>query len=89
MDTVLAFLTRNPGLNAERIAKELKLSTRELALPIKRLVAAQALAMEGKTRATKYFPTAKPEPAGAEKPAPSGRKPSRPKAAAKRRARKR
>jgi len=88
-DSLLTFITEHPGLSAEGIAKGLDVSTRELVLPIKRLVMARALAVEGKTRATRYFPAAKPDAAAAEKPAPSRRKPRRPKAAAKRRARKR
>ncbi len=56
-DTLLAFVTKNPGLRVEQINKQLGTTTKALALPIKKLLAAGSLKSKGKRRATAYFPT--------------------------------
>jgi len=46
----------NPGQRMEQIAKGLKSSTQELALPAKKLIADKKIKTKGERRATKYFP---------------------------------
>jgi hypothetical protein len=46
----------NPGQRMEQIAKGLKSSTQELALPAKKLIAEKKIKTKGERRATKYFP---------------------------------
>ena len=55
----LAFVHKNPGLRIEQINKELGLSTKDLALPIRKLVADGSLKVKGKKRSTTYFPGSK------------------------------
>jgi hypothetical protein len=60
------FVGRSPGQGVEQIAKALGLPTKELTLPIKKLIAARAVMTEGQKRATKYYPAsaeAAPAPA--------------------------
>jgi DNA-binding NtrC family response regulator len=45
-----------PGQRMEQIAKTLKTSTQELALPAKKLIAEKKIRTKGERRATKYFP---------------------------------
>ncbi|MEO7037172.1 MAG: SWIM zinc finger family protein [Polyangiaceae bacterium] len=52
---VLAFVNSHPGSSVELIGKSLQLSTPELSLPIRRLVAMGSLSTVGAKRATKYF----------------------------------
>jgi hypothetical protein len=72
---VLDFVRQNPGQGVEQIAKSLGTDTRELTLPIKKLVGQGQLTTEGQKRATKYF-AAGDEP----KPAPAPRRPRPPRA---------
>jgi hypothetical protein len=53
---VLSWIQTNPGNNVEGVAKALNLTTKELALPVKHLLAAKAIKKRGKRRATKYYP---------------------------------
>jgi hypothetical protein len=46
----------NPGQRMEQIAKGLRSSTQELALPAKKLIAEKKIKTKGERRATKYFP---------------------------------
>lgn len=55
----LAFVTKNPGLRIEQINKQLGTSTKDLALPIRKLIADGSLKVKGKKRSTTYFPGAK------------------------------
>ena len=55
-DDFLAFVTKNPGLRIEQINKQLGTSTRDLALPIRKLLAEGYLKAKGKKRSTTYFP---------------------------------
>lgn len=45
-----------PGQRMEQIAKELKTTTKDLALPAKKLIAQKKIRTKGERRATKYFP---------------------------------
>lgn len=51
-----AFIKKNPGQRIEQIGKALGTSTKELALPVKKLLAAKRIATKGQKRSTKYFP---------------------------------
>ena len=51
---VLAYLKKNPQHGAEQIGAALGLSTAELALPIKNLLAKKSLKTVGQKRGTKY-----------------------------------
>jgi hypothetical protein len=52
---VMEFVTANPGMRIEQINKELGTSTRDLQLPIRKLIAAGSLKSKGEKRATTYF----------------------------------
>lgn len=52
----LAFVTKNPGLRIEQINKQLGTTTKDLALPIRKLIAEGYLKAKGKKRSTTYFP---------------------------------
>jgi hypothetical protein len=54
-DQVVAFVKSHPGLRIEQINAELGTSTKDLALPIRKLVASKQLRTEGRRRSTKYF----------------------------------
>jgi hypothetical protein len=49
------FVAKHPGLRIEQINAKLGTSTSELALPIRRLIAAKAIRTMGAKRSTKYF----------------------------------
>ena len=53
---IAAFITRNPGLRVEQFNRELGTSTKDLALPIKKLLADKVIRSKGAKRATAYFP---------------------------------
>jgi hypothetical protein len=50
------YVKAHPGQRIEQIAKGMGVSTRELNLPAKKLLAQKALKTRGEKRATKYFP---------------------------------
>lgn len=52
---VLAFIAKHPGLRIEEINKELGTSTKDLALPIRKLLDAKAIRSTGQKRSTKYY----------------------------------
>lgn len=52
------FITSNPGRSIEGIGKGMRRETRELVLPIKKLIADGAVTTKGYKRARKYFPRA-------------------------------
>jgi hypothetical protein len=54
-ERIVAFVAENPGLRIEQINAGLGTQTRELALPIRRLLAGGVLRSEGHVRATKYM----------------------------------
>ncbi len=50
------YIKSNPGQRIEQIAKGMGTSTKELNLPVKKLVATKAIKTRGQKRATQYFP---------------------------------
>lgn len=50
------YIKAHPGLRMEAIGKGMGLPTRELNLPVKKLLAAKRVRVEGHKRATEYFP---------------------------------
>lgn len=65
---------QNPGQGVEQIAKEIGLPTKELTLPIKKLVGNGSLVTEGQKRATKYYPASGEEAASAPARGTAGRR---------------
>jgi hypothetical protein len=55
-DDFLAFVTKNPGLRIEQINKQLGTTTKDLALPIRKMISDGTLKVKGKKRSTAYFP---------------------------------
>jgi len=51
-----AFVKVNPGLRIEQINKELGTTTKDLALPIRKLIADKEISAKGQKRSTTYFP---------------------------------
>lgn len=51
-----AFVRANPGLRIEQINKELGTTTKDLALPIRKLLADGVITSKGQKRSTTYFP---------------------------------
>jgi len=56
-ELVLAFVKSHPGMGVEVIGERLGLSTRQLSLPLKKLIALGSIVNVGLRRATKYFAT--------------------------------
>lgn len=54
-DTFVDFVKANPGMRIEQINKELGTSTKDLALPIRKLVADGVIKAKGQKRSTTYF----------------------------------
>lgn len=50
-----AFVAKNPGLRIEQINKELVTTTKDLALPIRKLISEGAIKTKGAKRSTTYF----------------------------------
>ena len=50
------FVKTNPGLRIEQINKELGTTTKDLALPIRKLISDGMISAKGKKRSTAYFP---------------------------------
>ncbi|TMQ13455.1 MAG: hypothetical protein E6J90_25320 [Deltaproteobacteria bacterium] len=50
------FVKANPGLRIEQINKELGTTTKDLALPIRKLIADGMISAKGQKRSTTYFP---------------------------------
>lgn len=55
-DSFVDFVTKNPGLRIEQINKQLGTTTKDLALPIRKLLAEGVVKAKGKKRSTAYFP---------------------------------
>jgi hypothetical protein len=51
----VSFVSKHPGLRIEQINKELGTSTKDLALPIRKLIAEGQIKTKGKKRSTTYF----------------------------------
>jgi len=54
-DSFLAYVHKHPGMRIEQINKQLGTSTKDLALPIRKLIAEGALKTKGEKRSTTYF----------------------------------
>ena len=54
-EAVVAHVAKNPGVSVEQIKKALGVETKDLQLPIVRMVAAKKLKTTGQKRGTKYF----------------------------------
>jgi hypothetical protein len=50
-----AYVTKHPGLRIEQINKQLGTTTKDLALPIRKLISEGALKTKGAKRSTAYF----------------------------------
>ena len=50
------FIKNNPGQRIEQIAQALGASTKELVLPVRKLIAAKQISTKGQKRSTKYYP---------------------------------
>jgi hypothetical protein len=55
-DSFVEFVTKNPGLRIEQINKQLGTTTKDLALPIRKLLEDGVVKAKGKKRSTAYFP---------------------------------
>ena len=71
-DTLEAAIRANPGVGIEAIGVAMGVPTKELALPMKKLLAGGKIKTKGARRATKYFPAG-----GASKRAPAKKKASK------------
>jgi hypothetical protein len=54
-----SFVKANPGLRIEQINKQLGTTTKDLALPIRKMIADGSLKTKGEKRSTQYFATEK------------------------------
>jgi hypothetical protein len=54
-DKFVSFVAKNPGLRIEQINAQLGTTTKDLALPIRKLIADGALKAKGSKRSTQYF----------------------------------
>jgi hypothetical protein len=54
-DDFVEFVKSNPGLRIEQINKQLSTTTKDLALPIRKLIAEGAIKAKGQKRSTTYF----------------------------------
>ena len=54
-ETFVEFVKANPGLRIEQINKQLHTSTKDLALPIRKLLSEGTLKAKGQKRSTTYF----------------------------------
>lgn len=55
-DKLLSRISQNPGERIEEIAKALGTTTKDLTLPVKKLLSDKKIRSQGTRRATKYFP---------------------------------
>lgn len=56
IERVRDYIIANPGKGAEQICPALGITTRELALPMKKLLGSKHISRKGVRRATRYFP---------------------------------
>ena len=54
VERVASYITKHPGLGIESIGKALETPTKDLTLPIKKLLGEKRIASKGKKRATRY-----------------------------------
>lgn len=55
-DRFSVFVAKNPGKRIEEIARVLGTRTKELVLPVRKLIEGKQIGTKGERRATKYFP---------------------------------
>ena len=55
-DSFVEYVSKNPGLRIEQINKQLGTTTKDLALPIRKLLEDGVVKAKGKKRSTAYFP---------------------------------
>ena len=55
-DALHVYIKSNAGQNVEQISKALATSSRDLTLPLRKLLAASKITSKGQKRATRYFP---------------------------------
>ena len=55
-DKFASFVKANPGLRIEQINKQLGTTTKDLALPIRKLISDGVVNAKGQKRSTTYFP---------------------------------
>jgi hypothetical protein len=58
-DDFHVYVLKNPGLRIEQINKQLGTTTKDLALPIRKMIADGSLKTKGEKRSTQYFATEK------------------------------
>jgi hypothetical protein len=58
-DRALTFIVDSPGKRVEELNAALGTIAKELALPLRKLVAKKFVKVEGEKRGTRYFPTSK------------------------------
>lgn len=58
-DNFHAYVLKNPGLRIEQINKQLGTTTKDLALPIRKMIAEGSLKTKGEKRSTTYFASEK------------------------------
>jgi hypothetical protein len=58
-DDFHAFVSKHPGMRIEQINKQLDTTTKDLALPIRKMIADGSLKTKGEKRSTTYFAGAK------------------------------
>jgi hypothetical protein len=56
VDSVRGYVQKHPGEGVEKMARELGTNSRELVLPLKKLIKQGEVRTRGEKRATKYFP---------------------------------
>ena len=54
-EAFVTYVTKHPNLRVEQINKELGTTTKDLALPIRKLIADKKIKAKGKRRSTTYF----------------------------------
>jgi len=54
-EAVVAYVAKNPGQSVEQIGKAIGASTKDLALPVIRMIEAKKLKTKGQRRGTRYF----------------------------------
>ncbi len=58
-DDFYSFVSKHPGMRIEQINKQLDTTTKDLALPIRKMIAEGSLKTKGEKRSTTYFAGAK------------------------------
>lgn len=59
VESVKGHISQHPGEGVEAIAKHLGVSSKEITLPITKLLADKSITKKGEKRATKYYPAGK------------------------------